>query len=60
MSHGEARADEFLAALAFEKAWRSRDLDAVMSFFADDAEILSSTPFPNRRTHKGTHGYATS
>jgi NTE family protein len=53
MSHGEARADEFLAALAFEDAWRSRDLEAVVSFFAEDAELVSSAPFPGRGTYKG-------
>ena len=53
MSHGETRADEFLAALAFEDAWRSRDPDAVMSFLADDAELVSSAPFPGRGTYTG-------
>jgi NTE family protein len=53
MSHGEARADEFLAALAFEDAWRSRDLEAVVSFFAEDAELVSSAPFPGQGTYKG-------
>jgi hypothetical protein len=53
MAHGEARAEEFLAALAFENAWRSRDPDAVMGFFAEDAEIASSAPFPSRGTHRG-------
>jgi NTE family protein len=53
MSHGEARAEEFLAALAFEDAWRSRDPDAVMSFFAEDAELVSSAPFPGRGPYKG-------
>ena len=53
MSHGEARAEEFLAALAFEDAWRSRDPDAVMSFFAEDAEFVSSAPFPRRGPYEG-------
>jgi NTE family protein len=53
MSHGEARAEEFLAALAFEDVWRSRDPDAVMSFFADDAELVSSAPFPGRGPYRG-------
>jgi NTE family protein len=53
MSHGEARAEEFLEALAFEDAWRSRDPDAVMSFFAEDAELVSSAPFPGRGPYKG-------
>jgi NTE family protein len=46
ISHGEVRAEEFLTALAFEEAWRSRDPDAVMAFFADEATLVSSAPFP--------------
>jgi NTE family protein len=53
MSHGEDRAEEFLSALAFEDAWRSRNLDAVMEFFAEDGELVSSAPFPNRGTYRG-------
>jgi NTE family protein len=53
MSHGEARADEFLAALAFEDAWRSRDLEAVVNFFAEDAELVSSAPFPGDGPYNG-------
>ena len=53
MSHGEARAEEFLAALAFEDAWRSRDADALTGFFAEDAELVSSAPFPSRGSHRG-------
>jgi NTE family protein len=53
MSHGEARAEEFLAALAFEDAWRSRDLEAVVSFFAEDAELVSSAPFPENGPYNG-------
>ena len=53
MSHGEARAEEFLAALAFEDAWRSRDPDAVMSFFAEDAKVVSSAPFPGDGPYNG-------
>jgi NTE family protein len=46
ISHGEHRAEEFLAALAFEEAWKSRDPDAIMAFFAEDARLTSSAPFP--------------
>jgi NTE family protein len=53
MSHGEARADEFLAALAFEDAWRSRDMEAVVSFFAEDAVLVSSAPFPGNGPYNG-------
>jgi NTE family protein len=54
MSHGQARAEEFLAALAFENAWKSRDTAAIMGFFADDAQVFSSAPFANGGIHKGT------
>jgi uncharacterized protein (TIGR02246 family) len=47
------RAEEFLAALAFEDAWRSRDPDAVMGFFADDATLVSWAPFPAGGRHTG-------
>lgn len=53
MEHGEDRASEFLAALAFEATWRSRDPDAVMGFFAEDAEIVSAAPFPEGGHYKG-------
>src|SRR5215217_3941837 len=53
ISHGEARAEEFLAALAFEDAWRSRDLEAVVSFLAEEAEIVSSAPFPENGPYNG-------
>jgi NTE family protein len=59
MSHGEARAEEFLAALAFEDAWKSRDPAAIMGFFAPDAEIFSSAPFANGGTYKGSRGVRT-
>jgi NTE family protein len=53
MAHGEARAEEFLAALAFEDAWRSRDPDAVIDFFTEDAELVSSAPFSEGGLYKG-------
>jgi NTE family protein len=39
IEHGEERAEEFLAALSFERAWRVGDADAVLAHFADDAEV---------------------
>ncbi len=45
ISHGEASADEFVTALAFESAWRAGDSDAVWAFFADDCQITSAPPF---------------
>ncbi|HJQ28355.1 MAG TPA: patatin-like phospholipase family protein [Rubrobacter sp.] len=53
MFHGEARAEEFLAALAFEDAWRGKDPEAVAEFFAEDAQLVSSAPFPGRGMYKG-------
>jgi NTE family protein len=53
IAHGEARAEEFLAALAFEDAWRRRDPAAVLACFADDAELTSAPPFPDRGTLRG-------
>jgi NTE family protein len=53
ISHGEVRAEEFLVALAFEDAWRSRDPDAIMGFFADDSTIVVSAPFAGAGRYKG-------
>jgi NTE family protein len=53
ISHGETRAEEFLIALAFEDAWRNRDYEAVMGFFAGDAELVSSPPFPDSGVYRG-------
>ena len=53
IAHGEARAAEFLAALAFEAAWRQRDPGAVLARFADDAELVSAPPFPDRGRLRG-------
>jgi NTE family protein len=46
MVHGEEQAEEFLAALGFERAWQSHDVDKVMKLFADNAELVSAPPFP--------------
>jgi NTE family protein len=54
IAHGQARAEEFLAALAFEDAWRRRDPGAVLRCFAGDAELSSVPPFPDRGTCRGT------
>jgi NTE family protein len=53
IDHGEARAEEFLAALAFEGAWRRRDPEAVLACFAEDAELVSEPPFPDRGSLRG-------
>jgi NTE family protein len=41
IAHGELRADEFLAALSFERAWRAGDADAVLAHFAEDAALAA-------------------
>jgi NTE family protein len=53
VAHGEARASEFLSALAFEAAWRAGDAKAVLACFADDAELVSAPPFPDRGRLRG-------
>ena len=53
MEHGEARAEEFLVALAFEDAWVRRDHEAVTGFFAEDAELVSAAPFPAPGSYRG-------
>jgi NTE family protein len=53
IAHGEDRAEEFLVALAFERAWRAGDLEATLKFFADDARLASEAPFPPRKPITG-------
>ena len=53
MRQGEHQAEQFLTALAFERAWRRKDVDAVAGFLADDAELESVDPFPE---HAGVRG----
>ena len=47
MTQGERQAEEFLTALAFERAWRRVDTTALASCLADDAELISTDPFPH-------------
>lgn len=53
IAHGRAQADEFLIALAFERAWKEQNFEAVRSFFADDVELLSTEPFPETGPSRG-------
>ena len=53
MGYGERRAEEFFAALSFEEAWASRDPEAVLGFFAEDAEIRLGAPFRDRAFYRG-------
>ncbi|MBV9002145.1 MAG: patatin-like phospholipase family protein [Solirubrobacterales bacterium] len=50
---GRAQADEFLTALAFERAWREHNSEALLGFFADDVELLSTEPFPEAGPIRG-------
>ena len=58
ISHGEQQAGEFLAALAFERAWTGADVAAVMGHFAEDPELVSEPPFsqPGRAGTLGVRG----
>jgi NTE family protein len=53
IAHGEERAEEFLAALAFERAWRAGDVEATLSFFSHEARLASEAPFPEREPITG-------
>ncbi|TCK21285.1 NTE family protein [Pseudonocardia endophytica] len=43
---GRGQADRFLAALEFERAWTGGDAAAVRKLAADEATLVSDTPFP--------------
>jgi len=47
IAHGRAQADEFLIALEFERAWKEQNAKELLSFFADDVELVSAQPFPD-------------
>lgn len=48
IADGSETADDFVIALAFEQAWRDKDSDAVLGFFADECAVTSAEPFPTR------------
>jgi NTE family protein len=50
---GERQADAFLTALAFERAWHRGDIDELMHYVADDAELTVAEPFPGRGPVRG-------
>ena len=54
IAHGEQQATEFLAALAFERAWADNDVAAVMARFAADPELTSAPPFTGQRSQQGS------
>ena len=49
MAQGEQQAEEFLAMLAFEQAWRSADVDGVLAILAPDVELTSDRTVPAPR-----------
>jgi NTE family protein len=53
MAHGEARAGEFLAALAFERAWSAGDVEATAGLFTAGARLRSRAPFPEHGPVEG-------
>ncbi|MDT7555271.1 MAG: hypothetical protein QOI16_3811 [Pseudonocardiales bacterium] len=53
MDQGERQVEEFLAARAFEHAWRSGADDEVLELFAPDAELTSTAPFRVRPNLRG-------
>jgi NTE family protein len=53
MDQGERQVEEFLAARAFEDAWRASADDEVLELFAPDAELTSTAPFRVRPTLRG-------
>jgi NTE family protein len=50
---GERQADAFLTALAFERAWHRGDIDELMHYVADDAELTVAEPFLGRGPVRG-------
>ncbi len=53
MAQGERQAEEFLAARAFEEAWRRGDVDEVLKLFTPDVELTSAEPFRVRPLLRG-------
>jgi NTE family protein len=58
LDQGEQQAREFLAMLAFERAWRNEDVDAVLKIVAPDVELTSTTPFEVRDGLRGEQAHA--
>ena len=59
MAQGEQQAEEFLAMLAFEQAWRAGDVETrVLAILAPDVELTSSAPFRPRDGLRGEHARA--
>lgn len=44
--HGRSQAERFLSALAFERAWTARDVDAVLVSVSEETVLVCEPPFP--------------
>ena len=53
MDQGERQAEEFLAMVAFEDAWRGGDVDALVGALAPDVELVSTAPFTAHERLRG-------
>lgn len=53
MRQGERQAEEFLAVLAFERAWRAQDVHAILRILAPGVELTSTAPFHARERLHG-------
>ena len=45
MTQGERQAEEFLATLGFESAWRAKDIEAVLGHLAPDVQLTAAGSF---------------
>ncbi len=48
IDQGEQRTADFITALGFEQAWRTRDLESIVSYFSDATVLCSEAPFVPR------------
>jgi NTE family protein len=44
ISHGKEQAADFMASIRFETLWRTRDVNGMTHYFADDATIFADVP----------------
>jgi NTE family protein len=58
IAHGRAQAEEFLTALAFERAWQEGDPEKLLGFFSEDVEFVSRQPFPKGGPGRGVQRVA--
>ena len=55
---GEQQAEEFLAMLAFERAWQAGDVDGVLAVLHPEVELVSTDPFQPRDGLRGENAHA--